>query len=338
MNGRVYDPFLARFLSPDPFVQAPDYSQNFNRYSYAWNNPLKYTDPSGEIIIPILIGAAIGIITNGISNSFNNQPFFDGAGKAAFIGAVGGAFSFGIGQSIIGMSGFGKFAFQTIAHGHLGGMMSGISGGTYGQGLLAGAAGSMMGGGAGYLTKKSGTFMQAFATVSSGAVAGGVGAEISGGNFWDGARNGAISAGLNHAMHNVVNKVIWSKFPKLDFNDLNDKERTEHILKAIRFANEQGGIDIDLDIVFKNFEPNSSAAFKSGIINLTIDGNSMPFQLEIGIYNRIGKRFNTVFNFTGGQTVSRDINNVSWTFYKNPGWNWGTTADKFDFIWNHLKY
>ena len=45
MNGRVYDPFLARFLSPDPFVQAPDYSQNYNRYSYAFNNPLKYTDP-----------------------------------------------------------------------------------------------------------------------------------------------------------------------------------------------------------------------------------------------------------------------------------------------------
>jgi len=50
MNGRVYDPWLGRFLSPDPFVQAPTYSQNFNRYSYALNNPLKYTDPSGEFI------------------------------------------------------------------------------------------------------------------------------------------------------------------------------------------------------------------------------------------------------------------------------------------------
>jgi len=47
MNGRVYDPWLGRFLSPDPFVQAPTYSQNYNRYSYALNNPLKYTDPSG---------------------------------------------------------------------------------------------------------------------------------------------------------------------------------------------------------------------------------------------------------------------------------------------------
>ena len=50
MNGRMYDAALCRFLSPDPFVQMPDYSQNFNRYSYALNNPLVYTDPSGEFV------------------------------------------------------------------------------------------------------------------------------------------------------------------------------------------------------------------------------------------------------------------------------------------------
>ncbi len=49
MNARLYDPLLGRFLSPDPYVQAPDFTQNFNRYSYALNNPLKYTDISGEI-------------------------------------------------------------------------------------------------------------------------------------------------------------------------------------------------------------------------------------------------------------------------------------------------
>jgi RHS repeat-associated protein len=48
MNGRMYDPILGRFLSPDPFVQMPDFSQNFNRYAYCLNNPFKYTDPSGE--------------------------------------------------------------------------------------------------------------------------------------------------------------------------------------------------------------------------------------------------------------------------------------------------
>ena len=47
MNGRVYDPEIGRFLSADPFVQASDAAQAFNRYSYVNNNPLSFTDPSG---------------------------------------------------------------------------------------------------------------------------------------------------------------------------------------------------------------------------------------------------------------------------------------------------
>jgi RHS repeat-associated protein len=47
MNGRVYDPILGRFLSADPFVQDPTNTQSLNRYSYVFNNPLSYTDPSG---------------------------------------------------------------------------------------------------------------------------------------------------------------------------------------------------------------------------------------------------------------------------------------------------
>jgi hypothetical protein len=42
-----FDPWLGRFLSPDPFVQSPAGSQSYNRYSYCLNNPLKYVDPSG---------------------------------------------------------------------------------------------------------------------------------------------------------------------------------------------------------------------------------------------------------------------------------------------------
>ena len=46
MNGRMYDPIIGRFLSPDPYVQGVG-TQGFNRYSYARNNPLKFTDPTG---------------------------------------------------------------------------------------------------------------------------------------------------------------------------------------------------------------------------------------------------------------------------------------------------
>ncbi|MCS7063721.1 MAG: hypothetical protein NZM04_06730, partial [Methylacidiphilales bacterium] len=47
MNGRVYDPLLGRFNTPDPYLQEPGNSQNYARYSYVLNNPLSLTDPSG---------------------------------------------------------------------------------------------------------------------------------------------------------------------------------------------------------------------------------------------------------------------------------------------------
>ncbi len=96
MNGRVYDPFLARFLSPDPYVQAPDYSQNFNRYSYAFNNPLKYTDPDGEWA-HLVVGAAIG----GFANWLANGAQFNAKGLGYFgVGALAGGLSAGIGAGV----------------------------------------------------------------------------------------------------------------------------------------------------------------------------------------------------------------------------------------------
>ena len=49
MNGRLYDPVLGRFLSPDPYIADPSFTQSYNRYSYVLNNPLKYNDPTGEL-------------------------------------------------------------------------------------------------------------------------------------------------------------------------------------------------------------------------------------------------------------------------------------------------
>jgi RHS repeat-associated protein len=47
MNGRVQDAILGRFISPDPIIQDPSNAQNYNRYTYALNNPLMWLDPTG---------------------------------------------------------------------------------------------------------------------------------------------------------------------------------------------------------------------------------------------------------------------------------------------------
>ena len=50
MNGRMYDPVVGRMLSPDIVIQNPKYSQSYNRYTYCFNNPLRFTDPSGYVV------------------------------------------------------------------------------------------------------------------------------------------------------------------------------------------------------------------------------------------------------------------------------------------------
>jgi RHS repeat-associated protein len=46
-GARWYDPSIGRFIQADTIVPEPANPQNLNRYSYALNNPLKYTDPTG---------------------------------------------------------------------------------------------------------------------------------------------------------------------------------------------------------------------------------------------------------------------------------------------------
>ncbi len=83
----------------------------------------------------MLLGAGIGLITNGLTNLANGEKFFDGAGRAALFGATSAALSFGIGEVAGQLFGkglsLGKAAFQAGAHGLSGAMMSAIQGGNF---------------------------------------------------------------------------------------------------------------------------------------------------------------------------------------------------------------
>lgn len=104
MNGRVFDPLTAQFLSPDNYIQADGNWLNYNRYAYCLNNPLKYTDPSGDVIWEaVLIGAAIGAITGGIRGGIEKGDVWYGLWRGALSGAIGGLLSvMGVPSSVVG--------------------------------------------------------------------------------------------------------------------------------------------------------------------------------------------------------------------------------------------
>ncbi len=49
-NARWYDPAISRFIQADTIVPGMGNPQSLNRFSYVYNNPLKYTDPSGHCV------------------------------------------------------------------------------------------------------------------------------------------------------------------------------------------------------------------------------------------------------------------------------------------------
>lgn len=75
MNARMYDPATSRFLSPDPYVQTPEQSQNFNRYSYCMNNPLKYTDKNGKFFLFTILNGMFDLVGNTFKHGFNVSQY-----------------------------------------------------------------------------------------------------------------------------------------------------------------------------------------------------------------------------------------------------------------------
>jgi RHS repeat-associated protein len=238
MNGRIYDPLLGRFLSPDPHIQAEDLLQNDNRYSYVLNNPLRYTDPSGEYFwhaVAFIVGAALASSGNkdlkiigsimmmaALGPGVTAEPglLHLAAGAEKLLPAVVSFASATIANTIAygpeagikaglfaaaftGAGGIpGELSPQRImAHALLGCLQQATSGGQCGPGAAAAAFGKIA-------TGLTGGIESGLAQFAITTVVGGTASVIGGGKF----ANGAAQAGFGYLFNHLTEAQLKQTF------------------------------------------------------------------------------------------------------------------------------
>jgi len=240
MNGRIYDPVLARFMTPDPFVQNVGDLQAHNRYSYVLNNPLAYTDPSGYFLKKLARGISKGfrsisrgfssiarridriadkvadVVSNTVKAAIDNPlrtaaiiaaAYFTGGAVSAALGtSSSGTFvAASWGASEFAAAGYTLTTAGTAVVGAAGGAAASFvgSGGDLEATVRGAAAGAVLGGiDAGFASSSAPQH------IAAKAVGGGVAAEIQGGSFEDGLYYGGVTSGARYAYNSMVGQDV----------------------------------------------------------------------------------------------------------------------------------
>ncbi len=229
MNGRVYDPVIGYFTSPDPLGGVPSNTQAFNPYTYVMNNPLSLVDPSGyswlsdnwKSVVASMVAITVTLATGGIGAGFGyallagtlggfaggvtgallNGGDFNTVAEAGFKGAamgfVAGVFAAGIGAAIPESIRFFQEVGRAAAHGTTQGLLTLAQGGKFEHGLMAGAFSSFTGS---YMPTK-GVLAKPETQVFVAAAVGGTASALGGGKFANGAITGAYVVMFNHLRH-----------------------------------------------------------------------------------------------------------------------------------------
>ncbi|EPE2286594.1 RHS repeat-associated core domain-containing protein [Vibrio alginolyticus] len=187
MNARMYDATLGRFISADSFIQAPNNSQSFNRYSYVQNNPMKYTDPSGHFFKKIFkeIKRAFKNVGKFIKKNWRTLA----AVAIAVVAPYAAAIVFDV-AAIASLT-----AGQLVVTGFVAGAASGaITGRSFRAAIIGGLTGSMFAELHNFIP--SGAYEAAGKMVAHG-MAGGMSSVMQGGSFGDGFISAAVMQGIS---------------------------------------------------------------------------------------------------------------------------------------------
>lgn len=235
MNARLYDPVLGRFLSPDPIIQVPDFTQSYNGYSYAMNNPLSYKDPNGEsfILVAAIIGGWIGMGSAMVSSDKSGWGLAGDMFKGLFVGAASGAAGAWAGGAIAGSITAGGFI-----HGSLSGLAGGFGGGFVGCSGNAWLSGAGFGAGlkAGFV---GGALSAAFSGISGGLIRGFTDM-AKGYSFWDGSETSYFVIGQAEQQANY--KDLAKKYNK-GYAEMNDAELKTRMIEEFNVHEGDMGID-----------------------------------------------------------------------------------------------
>jgi RHS repeat-associated protein len=229
MNGRVYDPYLGRFLSADMVIQTLGATESINPYAYAWNDPLKYVDPSGHSLIGDILGIiaaiAVVVLTDGAGlAAVYGQTIADiyTASLAGFVGGfVGAAVSTGsldaaVTAGMVGAltavafygagtfaswaakpSGAWLYADGILAHAAVGCASAAASGGNCGAGALSAAVSEA----AEPMEDSAAQWGGPAAGAAAAGIVGGIAARVVNGSFNDGFSVGAAGYLFNNLLH-----------------------------------------------------------------------------------------------------------------------------------------
>lgn len=84
-HGRYYDPSIGRYISPDPYMDAPFSSHRLDRYNFGFNNPLRYqrSEALPDFTVDLAKGTLVagGMPAAGLTSSFGQLTVHLGAAR-----------------------------------------------------------------------------------------------------------------------------------------------------------------------------------------------------------------------------------------------------------------